>query len=181
MSGLTWIEAVPLAEIDRRDRTYVIEAGLEVRGQIAKRLDLVDLSRFEARAHLSSWLDGATLSATWSADLVQSCCVTLEDVPVQLSGRFDIRVLPADSPNAPHTEAETVIDPVAEDPPDVLEADIVPLGDYLIEHLALELDPFPRKPGAEFAPPPEPTVITPFAALKALQVRDRSTEGEGQS
>lgn len=181
MSADLWVETVPLADIDRKERRFAIFAGPEVRKRIAKQLDLVDLSHFDADAHLSGWLDGAKLTASWSAELVQACCVTLEDVPARLSGRFEIRVLPADSPNAPHTESEAVIDPLAEDPPDVLEGDIVPLGEYLIEHLALELDPFPRKPGAVFVAPPEPTVITPFAALKGLQTRSRLSEGEDES
>jgi len=180
MSDDVWVETVPLADIDRKEQRFSVNAGPEVRKRIAKRLDLVDLARFEADVLLTGWLDGARLTASWSADLVQACCVTLEDLPVQVTGRFDIRLLPAQSPNAPHTETETVIDPLAEDPPDVLEGDIVPLADYLIEHLALELDPFPRKPGAVFVAPPEPAVITPFAALKALQTRNRSTEGEGE-
>ena len=180
MSGDVWVEKVPLADIDRKERRFAICAGADVRKRIAKQLDLVELSSFEADAHLSSWLDGARLTASWSAELVQACCVTLEDVPARLSGRFEIRVLPAESPNAPHTETEAVIDPLAEDPPDVLDGDIVPLGEYMIEHLALELDPFPRKPGAVFTPPPEPTVITPFSALKGLQTRNRSTEGEDE-
>ena len=45
----------------------------------------------------------------------------------------------------------------------------------MIEHLALELDPFPRKPGAVFVQPPEPTELSPFAALKSLKPKD----GEG--
>ena len=180
MSGDLWVETVRLSDVDRKERRFRICPGADVRKRIAKRLDLVDLSDFEADAHLSGWLDGARLTASWSADLVQACCVTLEDVPARLSGRFEIRVLPAESPNAPHTEAEAVIDPLAEDPPDVLDGDIVPLGEYLIEHLALELDPFPRKPGAVFVAPTEPTVITPFSALKALQTRNRGGEGEGE-
>lgn len=180
MSGDLWVEAVPLSDVDRKERRFKICAGPEVRQRIAKQLDLVALARFEAEAHLSGWLDGARLTASWSADLVQACCVTLEELPAKVSGRFEIRVLPAESPNAPHTDTETVIDPLAEDPPDVLEGESVPLGDYLIEHLALELDPFPRKPGAVFEPPSEPTVITPFAVLKALQTRSRATEGEGE-
>ena len=180
MSGELWVETVPLADVDRKELRFAICAGAEVRKRIAMQLDLVDLSNFEADAHLSGWLDGARLTASWSADLVQACCVTLEDVPARLSGRFEIRVLPAESPNAPHTETEAVLDPLAEDPPDVLEGDIVPLGEYLIEHLALALDTFPRKPGAVFVAPPEPAVITPFAALKGLQTRNPSSDGEGE-
>ena len=45
------------------------------------------------------------------------------------------------------------------------------MSGYVVEHLALELDPFPRKPGAVFVQPPEPTEISPFAALKALNTK----------
>ncbi|WP_236627552.1 hypothetical protein [Caulobacter sp. B11] len=43
------------------------------------------------------------------------------------------------------------------------------MSGYVIEHLALELDPFPRKPGAVFVAPPEPVELSPFAALKRLK------------
>jgi hypothetical protein len=51
----------------------------------------------------------------------------------------------------------------------VLDSDAIDLAEYVVEHLALEIDPFPRKPGATFdyAPPAEET--SPFAALKKLQ------------
>ena len=48
----------------------------------------------------------------------------------------------------------------------------IDLGQYAVEQLALSLDPFPRKPGAEFVQPEEPAEISPFAALKALKPRD---------
>jgi uncharacterized metal-binding protein YceD (DUF177 family) len=59
----------------------------------------------------------------------------------------------------------------ADDPPDVLEGDALDLGAYVVEHLTLEIDPFPRKPGAAFVPPePEPEA-SPFAVLKGLKDR----------
>ena len=54
----------------------------------------------------------------------------------------------------------------------MLEDGEIDLGQYVVEHLALELDPFPRKPGAEFVQPPEPAEISPFAVLKALKPKD---------
>ena len=64
------------------------------------------------------------------------------------------------------------IDIDAEDPPDVLESDQVDLGAYVIEHVSLDIDPYPRKPGAEFAPPEdEAAKVTPFDALAPLSDR----------
>ena len=70
---------------------------------------------------------------------------------------------------AAHEGGELELDPDAPDAPDVLETDAVDVAGYVVEHLALELDPFPRKPGVtfEYQPPEEET--SPFAALKKLQ------------
>ena len=46
-----------------------------------------------------------------------------------------------------------------------------------VEQLALSLDPFPRKPDAEFVQPEEPGELSPFAVLKT--VRDRGDPGQG--
>ena len=61
--------------------------------------------------------------------------------------------------------------------PEPIEGDVIDLGGYLVEHLSLELDPFPRKPGAVFEQPPEPGEISPFAVLKGLRPTDGSGEG----
>ena len=51
----------------------------------------------------------------------------------------------------------------------MLEGDDLDLGAYLVEHLALEIDPFPRKPGVEWEPPPAETPASPFAVLQQLK------------
>ncbi len=171
MSDSVWPLMVKLAEVDRKDQRLTVQADEAVRRRIVKLLNLSSLDRFEATVRLASWLDGATLRGDWSADLAQTCGITLEPLPATLSGAFDIRVLPPESPNAPVNDPDAVIDPDADDPPDVLESHDVPVGDYLVEHLALELDPFPRKPGAVFEPPEPTGVISPFSALKDFKAR----------
>jgi hypothetical protein len=59
-----------------------------------------------------------------------------------------------------------------EDPPDVLGSDLIDIGHYVVEHLALEIDPFPRAPGAEVAPPEPEEPPSPFAALSRLKRPD---------
>jgi hypothetical protein len=48
----------------------------------------------------------------------------------------------------------------------------VDLAAYVVEHLALEIDPFPRSPGAEFEPPAALPESSPFDVLRALKDRD---------
>ena len=102
--------------------------------------------------------------------VVQTCGATADDFETPIDARFDLKVLPANSQNAPQEAfGDLGIDPDGDDPPDVLEGDRIDVSGYVVEHLALELDPFPRKPGAVFVQPPEPVELSPFAALKSLK------------
>jgi hypothetical protein len=104
---------------------------------------------------------------------VQTCGITLDPFESALSGDFLVRAVPAGSPNAPTEEtAEVEFDVAAEDPPDVLTDERVDLAAYVVEHLALEIDPFPRSPGAEFEPPAAQPESSPFDILRALKDRD---------
>jgi hypothetical protein len=136
------------------------------RKAVAARLDLVDLEAFEGEAELSPWFDGVEVRAVWRARLVQTCGVSLEAFPTDLRGAFEVRLVPEGSPKAPPPTPEVVLDPEAEDPPEVLAGQEIALGELFVEHLALEIDPFPRKPGVVFEPPAADPPISPFAVLR---------------
>ena len=166
-----WSAPLRLAQAQRGARTVHLAADAPARARIAALLDLPALERLEGEVTVTPWLDGAELRARWSAELQQTCSVTAEPFDVALSGDFHVRAVPAGSRAAPSAAAEVSLDPDAEDPPDVLEGDVLDLAGYLVEALALELDPFPRAPGAEFQPPDEPAEPSPFAALAAMKPR----------
>ena len=161
-----WPITIRLSDVDRKDQRLHLQADPAVRTAVAKLFDLAALDEFEGTVRASPWLDGAILQGEWSAQVTQTCVLTLEPLPAKLSGKFSVKLLPAGSPNAPSEEPDPIVDPDADDPPDLLDGEEIPVGDYLVEYLGLELDPFPRKPGAVFVAPEEPTVITPFSALK---------------
>jgi hypothetical protein len=160
---------VRLGEIGRAGRHFDFEPGDFVRADMAKTLGLVSLPRFQAALDVAPWLDGAEIRGAWSGAVVQTCGVSLEDFETPLSGRFTVRVVPPGSPNALDGGAEVELDPEADDPPDVLNSEVIDLGGYVLEHLALEIDPFPRKPGAVFEPPQTAEIISPFASLRDLK------------
>jgi len=166
-----WPAPVRLNEIGRSGRTITVDADGSARARIAKDLGLEALHAFSAEVELKPWLDGAELTARWSAVIAQICGVTVETFDTALEGAFTVRCLPEGSPNAPEEDAEALIDPEGDDPPDVLEQPVIDVGAYLIEHLALEIDPFPRKPGAVFEPREPETPASPFAVLKAFPTR----------
>lgn len=163
-----WPVTVELAEA-RCGATLSLIADAKARTAIALALDLERLDALEAEVTLSLWLDGAAIEASWQAEIEQICSVSLDPFTTLLAGRFLVRVVPPGSPHAPAIEQEMVIDPDAEDPPDVLGGETIDLGGYVVEHLALELDPFPRRPGVEFDAPEAPTAPSPFDVLARLK------------
>jgi hypothetical protein len=158
-----------LHEAARGERTVDLVADAETRTRIARQIGVPAVHRLEASVRVRPWLDGAEIDARWSATVLQVCGVGLDEFEQALEGAFDLRVVPAGSRNAPDPEAELTVDPEAPDPPDVLDGDVFDVAAYVVEHVALALDPFPRKPGAVFVQPPEPAEASPFAALLKLK------------
>lgn len=169
-----WSVPLRLSEVARGPVRKKIEADEKTRAAIARHLDLVSIEALSADVTIRPWLDGAELEGWLNADVTYTCSISAEPFTDKLSGDFTLRVLPAGSENAPQedTAEELELDPEADDPPDVLEGDTLDLGGYVVEHLSLELDPFPRKPGATFEPPVETGSLSPFAALRVLKKDD---------
>jgi uncharacterized metal-binding protein YceD (DUF177 family) len=135
--------------------------------RIVKALDLASIDRFEADVDLIPTAAGWSLSGRIRADLAQTCGITLEPLPLTIDERFSGQLAePVDE------ESEEIIITLEDESPDVVEDGQIDLGQYVVEQLALHLDPFPRKPGAEFVQPPEPVEISPFAVLKQLRSTD---------
>lgn len=114
-----------------------------------------------------------------TADIVQTCVVSLAPVEQAIDEPVAIRYAPAGADALPPAKpgAEILIDPDAEDPPDLLLGSTIDLGAVAEEHFALAIDPYPRAPDAKI--PPEagegaaPERDSPFAVLAAL--RDKPT------
>lgn len=151
---------------------------------VAKRLGLVALSSLSARLEVMPWRrQGLAVSGDYCAEVVQTCVVSLDDFTSQVAEKISAHYAEADDPimKAPaRADAEIVVDPDAEDDPDVLENGCADLGELVVESLALALDPYPHKPGVRFEdiislPNEDGSVAdggkpSPFAALKSLKL-----------
>lgn len=170
MTQEPWSETLSLHELAHGPVRRTLVAPEAARKRIARAFQLDDLASLEATVDVSPWLDGAELRGRWHAAVLQTCGVTLEPLPSEPEGEFVVHVLPAGSPNAPQAPTgEVEVGVEDDDPPDVLEGESVDLAAYVVEHLGLEIDPFPRKPGAVFTPPEEPVELSPFAVLRRLK------------
>jgi len=167
-----WSEWLALVDLKAGPVRRQLVADEAARIRIAAVLDLDRLDSLTAEVKAVPWLDGAALEARWSASIEQTCGVTLEIFGSELEGAFTVRVLPRTSRHAPQEPIrEVAVDPEAEDPPDLLDEDRIDLADYVVEHLALDVDPFPRKPGVVFTPPDELQPPSPFAVLRDLKAK----------
>ena len=98
-----------------------------------------------------------------AASLTQQCVVSLDDFDSILRERFVVHFVPAG------TEDE-------EPEPDALdqipfEGSMIDLGEAMVEQLALCLDPYPRRPGAEMPAEVAEPEQGAFAALASLRTR----------
>ena len=115
---------------------------------LAKRFSLVAVNALEARIMLKA--DGPTVRATGrlTADIVQSCAVSGEDLPVQIAEPIALHfVPPADSPES-EEEIELEADELDEIEMDGTRFD---LGEAVAQSLALAIDPYLEGPNAEQA------------------------------
>ena len=165
-----WAHEFALGQLARGPVTRTLTAESVERMQLAQELSLDRLDALSATLTVSPWLDGAAIEARWSATIEQTCGVTLEAFVTELEGEFTVHVLPRGSTHAPdEAGGEITVDPEADDPPDLIDDDRVDLAAYVVEHLSLEIDPFPRRPGAVFEPGEEESPPSPFAVLRQLK------------
>jgi len=168
--SLPWSKPILLHELGRGALTLTLEPDDAERAKVAKDLGLESLPSLEARLTLKPWMDGVEITGRFDAVVEQICAVSLDAFEQALSGEIELRAVPQGSPQAPDAAGgEVDYDPEAPDPPDVLTGEAIDVAAYVVEHLALEIDPFARKPGVEFEYTPPDEEESPFAVLKKLQ------------
>ena len=139
---------------------------------LAQRFGLVRVKHLSARITLTR--DGPTVRAAGriNADIVQSCAVSAEDLPVRIHEPVALHFVPANS--TPATDAEVEIDAEQLDQIE-MDGHQFDLGEALAQGLALAIDPYAEGPGAEEARRQagmlDPSDVGPFAMLKKLLER----------
>jgi len=148
-----------------------IEAPDTVRAAIAALAGLREVKQLSAVFDLARRGAGVQVDGEITGRIGQTCVVTLEPIENDVVETVDLRF-------TPQTAAEEDLETAAlagsddEDAPEPLIGGKVDLGELATEFLMLGIDPYPRKPGAEFAPPKvEEPGTHPFAALEALKKR----------
>lgn len=117
---------------------------------LAAALDIASIDRLEVRYTLKPFGKGRyRLTGEIEADVAQACVVTLEPVAEAIREPFDIEFVPPDvmeSLAGGEAEREILTAPDLEP----LEGHTIDVGRIVFEIVSANLDPYPRRPGAEF-------------------------------
>jgi uncharacterized metal-binding protein YceD (DUF177 family) len=185
---------VTVEELLRRpDEPYVVRAEPEELEALARADGLPGIPELSAEFKVERSGRDLRVRGEVRARVTQECVVTLEPFEVKVVEAVDVRfaMAPAGPPGAPRAgermsrrRAAAVEDkrkappPPAfpaheeDDPPEPIVDGRIDLGALAAEFMALGLDPYPRKPGAEFTPLQEDAGDddeSPFAGLAALR------------
>lgn len=157
--------------IDRRHlgaQPVSLVADEAERRALAERFGLVAINRFEATVSLAADGDTVVAEGTFSADVVQSCAITGDDLPVAVSEEIALRFVPEVAIDQDEIELEA--DELDEIPYAGTSFD---LGEAVAQSLALAIDPFATGPDAERVRMEQgladEDASGPFAALAALK------------
>lgn len=147
-----------------------LSASVSECAALAKRFGVEAIQDLRADCRLSglATANRMRLEVTFSAEVRQLCIITLEPVVTNINAKFFREYTP---PAFTEDAQEIVIDPDADDPPEAIPEGGIDAGEAVAEQLGLEIDPFPRAPGAEFEEIKESEQADhPFAQLKNLKI-----------
>lgn len=165
-----WSVPVVVDDIPETGLHLELEAPDTVLAAVAQLVDVRDVQRLSAVFDLTRRGAGVQVDGQVSGRVGQTCVVTLEPMDTDIAETVDLRLTPqaaAEADLGAATERH-----VADDEPEPLIGGKVDLGAIAVEFLMLGIDPYPRKPGAQFvAPKVEEAGDHPFAALAALKKR----------
>jgi uncharacterized metal-binding protein YceD (DUF177 family) len=166
-----WSALVAIHDVPETGRRVDLVADENARVAVAEAIGLRALPRLEASFDVTRHgREGLRVVGRVSATVGQTCVVTLEPVDNEIEEAIDLVFAPSAVPELPEDDgAGRRV--AADDAPEPLVGGVVDLGVVATEFLTLAIDPYPRKPGAEFTAPTaeDDDSSRPFAALAALK------------
>jgi uncharacterized metal-binding protein YceD (DUF177 family) len=172
MNQLPFSRLVPVHDVPSSGKKITVTADPAERVALAALMKLPEIRKLEAHFDLKPLgKGGLSVTGKLDAEIVQICGVTLEEFAAEVREDIEARYVEEDEtpPVQPGEEHEADLDA-----PDVLVNGNADLGALAAEHLALGVDPYPRKPDVAPIASPEvldkepPPTHRPFAGLDKL-------------
>ena len=148
MSVPEFSRPVRIDTIGEAPRALSVAAEEVERVNLARRFGLVAIDRLAAELVLRRTGSDVAMDGTLSAKVVQACVATGDPLEAELDLPFALIFRPQPEVDNPEEEIE-----LGEDELDVIFHDKawIDVGEAVAETLLLNLDPYPRAPGAEEA------------------------------
>lgn len=128
-----------------------LKASKQECADVAKTLGLPDIGSIVLEYRIErTGRDRFRVSGRLLADVTQSCVVTLEPVESRVDDRLELEFWPHEDVWRLERQAEQEGFAVPLDGPEPVVDGNIDIGQLAYEHLAAALDPYPRKPGAQF-------------------------------
>jgi uncharacterized metal-binding protein YceD (DUF177 family) len=168
-----WHVPVRPEDIPAAGQHFELTADAATRTSLAAAAGLLALPRLAATFEVTRHgRDGLHIAGTVVASVRQTCVVTLDPVENEIDETVDLTFVPSGRDHAVG-QGEGGAECMHDDAPEALVNGAVDLGAIASEFLLLGIDPYPRKPGAEFAAPAtDDPGGHPFAALAAMRNRE---------
>jgi uncharacterized metal-binding protein YceD (DUF177 family) len=161
-----WHVSVRLDDVPETGMHFDLVADENVRAGLAALAGVLGVPRLEAAIDVARHGNGLRAIGRVTATVGQTCVVTLEPMESRVDEFIDVVFAPASEGELADQTAAFE----ADEPPEALSDGTADIGALAAEFLLLGIDPYPRKPGAEFTPPREDNATaTPFAALTKLK------------
>lgn len=153
-----------------------LSADAEERIGLAKLWSVLEVKALSATFQVLRWKrDGVRLKGRVTADIVQACVVTLDPVDAHIDEPVEVIFVPEGSklarlPVATET-GEMLLDPDGPDAPEIFTGDTIDAGVVAAEHVALAINPYPRRSDVAFeghieSSDKDDRKPSPFAVLK---------------
>lgn len=113
---------------------------------LAKRFALVAILRLTADVTVEQDRNKIIVKGRLEADIVQSCAISGEDLPVRIAEPLNLRFVPEGAACRPDEEVELVLDDLDEIE---FSGASIDLGEALAQSMALAIDPFAEGPDAD--------------------------------
>lgn len=162
-----------LSDLSDAGFDMTIVATPEELSRLAEWAEVKEVTRLEAHITVKPWAKTRFhLETNFTADIVQTCVVTLEPVKSHIARHFT-RELHLSPGLQRYADRGGLVTPALADDetPEEIASTSYDLAEPLREELVLAIDPYPRAPGVEFEPPAdaEGRPESPFAVLEKLK------------
>jgi uncharacterized metal-binding protein YceD (DUF177 family) len=145
-----------------------LAANAQENAAVAERFGLVRVDKLEASLLLEEQGEAIFARGRLNAEIVQSCAISAEDLPVTIDEPLELRFVPERPIDAEELELHSdELDEIT------FDGDALDLGEAVAQSLALAIDPYAVGPEAERVRQEagllDEAASGPFAALAALK------------